>query len=310
MDRLIARQGAVSQSVQKALASHITQLRGDRELLQLLGASVAGNVETIFNALRHDISLDNIEPPTAALEYARRVAQRGVPMDALVRAYRLGHSLVIDAASDEVNAAIPDARTGLAVFERITSVSFRYIDWISQQVVVVYEEERDRWLANQNSARALRVREILEAPSGSVLDPESLTTALRYPIQRRHLAAVLWWPAEAEHEDGLGQLESVLRDIAESVEAQGSPLFVAADRNTGWGWIPLSAGTAATAIDTIRTGLAERGATVAVALGTPLYGVDGFRRSHRQAVKARGVALAAGTPGSPPPVIPAWQQQP
>ncbi|WP_301122652.1 PucR family transcriptional regulator [Mycolicibacterium fortuitum] len=297
MDRLIARQGAVSQSVQKALASHITQLRGDRELLQLLGASVAGNVETIFNALRHDISLDNIEPPTAALEYARRVAQRGVPMDALVRAYRLGHSLVIDAASDEVNAAVPDARTGLAVFERITSVSFRYIDWISQQVVVVYEEERDRWLANQNSARALRVREILEAPSGSILDPEALTTALRYPIQRRHLAAVLWWPAEAEHEDGLGQLESVLRDMAESIETQGSPLFVAADRNTGWGWIPLSAATAATATDTIRTGLAERRATVAVALGTPLYGVDGFRRSHRQAVKARGVALAAGTAG-------------
>ncbi|MGA5546000.1 PucR family transcriptional regulator [Mycobacterium sp. NPDC051198] len=297
MDRLIARQGAVSYSVQQALASQITQLRGDRELVQLLGASVAGNVETIFNALRHDISLDNIEPPTAALEYARRVAQRGVPMDALVRAYRLGHSLVIDAASEEVNAAELDARTGLAVFERITSVSFRYIDWISQQVVVVYEEERDRWLANQNSARALRVREVLEAPSAAVTDPEALTAALRYPIQRMHLAVVLWWPADAEHEDGLGRLESVLRDMAEAVGAQGSPLFVAADRNTGWGWVPLSATAAATAVDTVRTAIATRTAAPAVALGTPLYGVDGFRRSHRQAMKVRGVALAAGTGG-------------
>ncbi len=298
MDRLIARQGAVSHSVQQALASQITQLRGDRELVQLLGASVAGNVETIFNALRHDISLDNIEPPTAALEYARRVAQRGVPMDALVRAYRLGHSLVIDAASDEVNAAELDARTGLAVFERITAVSFRYIDWISQQVVVVYEEERDRWLANRNSARALRVREVLDAPaSAPAADPEALTAALRYPVQRTHLAVVLWWPADSEHEDGLGRLESVLRDLAEALGAQGSPLFVAADRNTGWGWIPLSAAAAARAVDVARTDLTARAGAPAAALGTPLYGVDGFRRSHRRAVKARGVALAAGTGG-------------
>ncbi|MDF3341086.1 helix-turn-helix domain-containing protein [Mycolicibacterium septicum] len=298
MDRLMARQVAVSQSVQQALASQITQLRGDRELVQLLGASVAGNVETIFNALRHDISLDNIEPPTAALEYARRVAQRGVPMDALVRAYRLGHSLVIDAASDEVNAAGLDARIGLAVFERITSVSFRYIDWISQQVVVVYEEERDRWLTNQNSARALRVREVLEAPaSAPASDPEALTAALRYPVQRTHLAIVLWWPADSEHEDGLGRLEAVLREIADAVGPQGSPLFVAADRNTGWGWIPLTSAAAVTAVDAVRTHLATRSDSPTVALGTPSYGVEGFRRSHRQAMKARGVALAAGTDG-------------
>lgn len=298
MDRLMARQTAVSKSVQQALASQITQLRGDRELVQLLGASVAGNVETIFNALRHDISLDNIEPPTAALEYARRVAQRGVPMDALVRAYRLGHSLVIDAASDEVNAAGLDARIGLAVFERITSVSFRYIDWISQQVVVVYEEERDRWLTNQNSARALRVREVLEAPaSAPAADPEALTAALRYPVQRTHLAIVLWWPADSEHEDGLGRLEAVLREIADALGPQGSPLFVAADRNTGWGWIPLSSAAAVTAVDAVRTYLTTRSGAPTVALGTPSYGVEGFRRSHRQAMKARGVALAAGTDG-------------
>ncbi|MEE6167370.1 MULTISPECIES: PucR family transcriptional regulator [unclassified Mycolicibacterium] len=298
MDGLIARQSAVSRTVQQALASDITQLRGDPELVQLLGASVAGNVETIFHALRHDISLGNIEPPTAALEYARRVAQRGVPMDALVRAYRLGHALVIDAASEEVNAAGLEARIGLAVFERITSVSFRYIDWISQQVVVVYEEERERWLANQNSARALRVREVLATPlSAAVADPDTLTAALRYPMRRMHLALVLWWPADCDRDDGLGRLEILLRDLAEAVGAQDSPLFVAADRNTGWGWIPLSARAAASALDTARDFLGAQSDAPAVALGTPLRGVDGFRRSHRQAVRARVVAVAAGSGG-------------
>ncbi|MGW4099192.1 PucR family transcriptional regulator [Mycobacterium sp. NPDC004974] len=298
MDRLMARQVAVSHSVQQALASDITELRGDPELVQLLGSSVAGNVETIFHALRHDISLGNIEPPTAALEYARRVAQRGVPMEALVRAYRLGHALVIDAAAEEVNAAGLQARIGLAVFERITSVSFRYIDWISQQVVVVYEAERDRWLANRNSARALRVRELLATPlSVSVSDPDTLTATLRYPMQRTHLAVVMWWPADSELDDGLGRLESALRDSAEAVGAQSSPLFIAADRNTGWGWIPLSASAATTAVEVVRSHMGARHTGPAAALGTPLYGVDGFRRSHHQALRARRVALAAGTGG-------------
>ena len=78
MAPLIARQAEVARSVQHHLASDITELRGDPEIIEMLGASVAGNIDTIFHALRYDISLENIEAPTAALEYARRLAQRGV----------------------------------------------------------------------------------------------------------------------------------------------------------------------------------------------------------------------------------------
>ena len=49
------------------------------------------------------------------------------------------------------------------MLEKISATMFAYIDWMSQQVVEVYEEERERWLENQNSLRALRVREILAA---------------------------------------------------------------------------------------------------------------------------------------------------
>ena len=56
-----------------------------------LAASAEANVETVFHALRYEIAIEKLEPPTAALEYARRMAQRGVSMNPLVRAYRLGH---------------------------------------------------------------------------------------------------------------------------------------------------------------------------------------------------------------------------
>ena len=117
----------------------------------------------MFHAVRYEIPIENIEPPTAALEYARRMAQRGVPMNALVRAYRLGHEIVLEFARDEIADAGMDPRMSLAVFERVTAVTFRYVDWISQEVVVEYEQERDRWLENRNSERAMRVREVLIA---------------------------------------------------------------------------------------------------------------------------------------------------
>ena len=89
----------------------------------------------MFHALRYEIPIENVEPPTAALEYARRMAQRGVPMNALVRAYRLGHEIVLEFARDEIGDAGLDPRMSLAVFERMTAVTFRYVDWISQEVV-------------------------------------------------------------------------------------------------------------------------------------------------------------------------------
>ena len=76
--------------VRRYLEGQILDLRGDARILELLGNSVEGNVDTILHALRYDIAVERVEAPTAALEYARRLAQHGVPVNALVRAYRLG----------------------------------------------------------------------------------------------------------------------------------------------------------------------------------------------------------------------------
>jgi hypothetical protein len=296
MARLNDRLGEVTQAIQQRLATEIAELRDDSGVLELLGASVEGNVDTIFNALRYEIPIVNIEPPTAALEYARRMAQRGVPMNALVRAYRLGHELVLDFVVDEINNAGLDPGMSLAVFERMTQVTFRYVDWISQQVVVVYERERDRWLENRNTMRAVRVREVLQATD---IDLDAVTSAIRYPMRRIHLALVLWLPEDNTGGDELVSLERFVRELSESLQTQGSSLFVAADRTSGWGWIPLQAGTSATAVADVRRFVAKREDSPCIALGSPLPGVEGFRRSHRQAQRARDVAIAAGPDAGP-----------
>ena len=73
------RLAAVSSFIRDSLEEEIPELRGDARLIDLLGASVEGNVDTLLHALRYDIAVERVEAPTAALEYARRLAQQGYP---------------------------------------------------------------------------------------------------------------------------------------------------------------------------------------------------------------------------------------
>jgi len=90
-DRLLA----VSGDVQRVIEREIPALRDDQRVVDMLEASVAENVATIVHALRYGIDVSTVEAPTSAVEYARRLAQRGVDAAALLRAYRIGQARFI-----------------------------------------------------------------------------------------------------------------------------------------------------------------------------------------------------------------------
>lgn len=288
--RLGERTAELSISVQNILLDEIAELRSDAQMLELMVDTVAANIDTVFSAIRHAIPIEQVEPPTAALEHARRLAQRGVSINALTRAYRRGHKAVLEAAYQEIRQSELDPRLGLDTFGRMTMVTFDYIDQISAQVVAAYEQERSRWQESWNSLRALRVRELLD---GGDVDVDAVTTAIRYPLRRTHLALVL-----SSHDDSGGDelvtLERFAQDIAESLGATESALFVAVDRLTGWAWIPLIPETASAAIATLHRLWQTHPDGPAIAAGQPAPGVAGFRQSHRQAQGVRDVALSLG----------------
>ena len=71
---------------------------------------------------------------------------------------------------------------------------------MSQQVVEIYEEERERWVETRNSLRALRVREVLAGRKS--VDIDSAITAIRYPLRWHHAALVVWYPAATGEANG------------------------------------------------------------------------------------------------------------
>ncbi|MGW5517399.1 PucR family transcriptional regulator [Nocardia africana] len=289
--RLNEQVTGVSSLIKDALEQRIPELRGDARTVELLGASVEGNVDTILHALRHGIAVERITAPTAALEYARRLAQHGVPVNALVRAYRLGQRRLTELVFAELHAIDMEPTTRIAVIEEITDVLFAYIDWISQQVVAVYEEERERWLENRNSVRAMRVREVLA--QDTAVDVDDATAAIRYPLRRHHVAMVLWYPDADSDSDDLARLQRFVRDLAGAVDVAAAPLFAAADRTSGWVWLPYTSDPDDPAAR-IRRFAATRPDAPHIAIGAVGVGVEGFRGSHRQAQRARTVAARSG----------------
>jgi DNA-binding PucR family transcriptional regulator len=291
--RLHDRLAEASSEIFRSLENQIPELRADPRLMELLAASVEGNVDTVLRALRYDIAVERVEAPTAALEYARRLAQQGMPVNALVRAYRLGQRRMNELVFAELRSiAIPEPMR-VGVIEAITATMFEYIDWMSQQVVAIYEEERERWLENQNSLRTLRVREVLAAHK--TIDVDAATTSIRYPLRWHHLGLVLWYPDVGAEGDELARLQRFLRELAESAGAAAAPLFVAADRTCGWGWLPYRA-RAADASAAVRQFALARQDAPSVAIGTMADGVLGFRQSHREAETARSVSVIAKRP--------------
>lgn len=285
-DRLAETIGVIEDQV----ARESPELTADSPLLVLLHETVTANVDAYFSAIRHNIPVADIAAPAVALEHARRLAQRGVPVNALVRGYRLGHSVALQLVLEEIRSAELEPDLSLSVLGTMSTLMFGYIDEMSQQVVAVYQAERERWLDSRNAVRALRVREILANES---LDVDAMTTAIRYPLRRTHLGIVVWFPDAGG--DRLSAAEGFIKHLTESVAVQGAPLFVPADSTTGWAWLPLPSGAGVEVVEQIRACALAAADEPWVALGDPLPGVEGFRRSHQQALAAHTLAVASGS---------------
>jgi len=295
--RLHQRIGDLSSAMRDRLSHRIVELEGEGAILDLLYASIEGNVENILYSLRHDIVVDNIEPPSAAYEYARRLAQRGVPVSALVRAYRLGQQFLLEQAFAEFELIDTEPELRGAGLERVVAVTFDYIDWISQRVITVYEDERERWLAERSSARASRVDGIL---AGTESDVDAAEAVIGFRLRVPHLAAVLWVHETGTQQDQLSRFTKAAASIAEHFGSKRQPLVIPRDRATAWAWFAVREDLVIDpgAIGTLLAD-ADGPPVPMVAFGRPGSGLAGFRASHEEAVKAQHVASIRDDPSHP-----------
>jgi len=279
----------VSDDVRDHLIQTIPELRGDEQVVNLLTASVEANVATILHILEHNIVPEQVEPPAAAVEYARRLAQRDVPLHALVRAYRVGHGRFLRWCLDEAARQIEDGPAATAVIDRMLGLSFRYIDRVSESMITAYQQERDRWLLTRTAARAARVRTLLAEDR---TDVDAAERAVGYPLRQHHLGLVSWIPEPTQGGEGLARLDRLSLALAEVLGGRARPLFVPCDESVAWSWLPTGS-HGEVAYHLLGKTVEDQDPSARIAVGEPAAGVEGFRQTHRQALRAQDVANAA-----------------
>jgi hypothetical protein len=283
------RAAAVSKDVYEVILRQIPQLRDDKPLLALLASSVDGNVAACLQIMQHRIDLAAVQAPAAAVEYARRLAQHGAPLTALLRAYRVGHACFSEWLITELAQQSGDAGMISATTLAMSKIVAGYIDQTSEEMVAAYTDERENWLRNRNAARAARIRQLL---SGEQVDVAAAEVILGYRLRQYHVGLACWAGDGVVTTDQITRLERAVGHVAAEAASAGDPFFLPRDESSAWAWLPLGIRDTFVCAAAITAGLDR---DIYFAFGDAARGAAGFCLTHQEAVAAQAVALAGGS---------------
>jgi hypothetical protein len=212
------RVSTVSANVYEVTLREIPELHDDQAVLALFASSIHSNVSTCLQIMQHQMDLAAVQAPAASLEYARRRAQRGTPLTALLRTYRLGHTIFSDWAFMELARQTDDAQMLTAVTLSMSRIVAGYVDQTSEEIVAAYTQERENWLRNRSAVRAARIRDLL---SGQRINVSATEATLGYRLRQYHVGVVCWADGEAGVIDDITRLERAIGHVPATSPAPG-----------------------------------------------------------------------------------------
>jgi DNA-binding PucR family transcriptional regulator len=224
----------------------------------------------------------NLSPET--LGVARDLVRRGLD-ESSVDAYRIGQNVAWRfwmQIAFELTADPDELRELLDVSARSIE---SFVDATIAGIYTQMQAEREELTAGTHAERREIVALILD---GAPITRKRAEGRLGYRLDQSHTAAVIWGD---ELDTDLADLDQAAEVLIQSVGSQ-RPLSVLASTATRWVWVP---GSVRPNLRRVEAAL-EQLPGVRIALGPTAAGIEGFRRSHLDAVTTqRMVARLAST---------------
>lgn len=273
-----------SERLVEELVEAVPELAADDDLRRETAASAHGNVAAMLSVFRGEDTAQNVPIDPAVLVVARSLARRRVPIDRLIQSYRVGQALFWRLWMSVLTAEIEDRDELVAALSSSSDQLSAYLDRVDAAIVTEHAEERDRWLRRSVARRAEAVDRILR---GLATDVDGLSSVLGHELRLCQTGLVLWGQ-EFEDPDRLAvQLDSAVAELGRRLGTR--PFKIEAGMSSVFAWLgtnePLDSETVRQAAEEVS------GADVFVAIGRSLAGLEGFRRSHEQALRAQRVAV-------------------
>jgi hypothetical protein len=249
--------------------------------------SAESNIHMMLSMMREGLDPAAVAFPPASGAFARHCARAGMSVETLVRIGHVGAALLWHDWLADMRERATDATVLVDAMGLVHEFLFAYMDSLYAHWATEYVAERDRWLRSRAAARAEVVQALLD---GRGPDQRAGSERLGYDLSRTHRAFVVWSSAGDDPLDGL---ERHAAGIAAELSSE-EPLLVPRGPSLVAGWVATEPDRAVPTANVRRRLSARpaRGEVAAahVAFGSARSGLDGFRRSHLEAVEAARVA--------------------
>jgi DNA-binding PucR family transcriptional regulator len=286
VQRLTARAGELADSLTAVVEERVERLGGD----EWVRSSAQTNIELLLQVMASPGDLARVGPPLGGVALARRLAAHEVPFYELVRGYQHAECYWVQQCLRELATLTTDPDALVAEAVEVSDLVRSYIDVVCRGLSVEYEAERERWRAQDESARMGLVTALLD---GTATDVGQAEAVLGYRLGQGHLAAMVWFAGAPGSSAAAAEVKGAVAALGRLARRGTRPLVVARDHTTLWVWLPVSGRTPPDAA-ALGAALPAVAPHVRIALGDPARGLDGFIASHRQAAAAYEVGLAAG----------------
>jgi len=274
----------VARELSDMIHAQISEL--DHDLRLATHESCRANLGAIMSMLSEGLLPGLATAPPEALAYAKEYVRRGLGLETLQRAYRIGQATLSRMWLEELRIRADDAEELADTFGFFNEWLFQWVETLEHRLTEYYMVERERRLRGTSAMRSEQVRMILD---GSPIDIRNASATLRYELDRRHVAYVVWTTgATLDAPNG-----NVLFGEMERVAANVAALIGATDHLTVplGGYLACWAGFRRAPRAETLTGTLPlvTNSWINVALGQVGDRIGGFRRSHEEAVLARRV---------------------
>jgi hypothetical protein len=261
------------------------------ELYLATRQSTRANLGLITTLIAAGAPPTDFAAPEEALSYARSYVHEGLSFELLTRAYREGEHAYSRQWLNKLHLRASTADELADSMGYVSDWLFAYIGAINRPLSIVYTAEHERWIRGGVAMRSEEVRSIL---GGAQVDVTQASGRLRYRLDGRHLGFVIWNADEGGSIDGghsrhvYDEMDRLAAEIADRLGASSALLLPIGSFYAGWASVTKQLAPAE--LPKARGGLR-------IAFGRVGRGVDGFRRSHQEALLAKRVAsLAERTP--------------
>ncbi|WP_208085440.1 PucR family transcriptional regulator [Brevibacterium atlanticum] len=225
-------------------------------------------------------------PPIAeaeAAEIARDLVRSGMDERGL-EAYRVGQNVAWELWMP-ICFDLPHEPSELRELLEVSWLSMTtFIDDTVTAVAAHMETERADLAQDAQVERRAMVTLLLE---GAPVTSDRAEAALGYPVRHWNTAAVVW----SDRSSPPGSLEAVIESLMRLAGASRR-LTIATGASAMWIWLPVAEAPSASQLsDVLRDS-----ENVRVAFGRPGMGVDGFRRSHLDAIATQRMLARLDSP--------------